>query len=195
MKRVFIGILLLVSSLTALAQTVPQPTRRTMTVGEVATYLLSLQPKAPTNSSTRLVVIAPFLHPSLSSSFDALVHGWCENPFFFSCSPAHYPISVTIITGASTVEWFRVPATPKTLALPGGVSQHAAPMWMLKDAPKKGVWLVLTPRLEDEAVLIGGLLDGSSATAELVNAPGLASAMYKQLFVETLIAQATRWNP
>jgi hypothetical protein len=123
------------------------------------------------------------------------VHGWCENPGFLSCNPAHFPIVVTIITGVQTVEMFRVPATSKTLALPGGLSSLAAPVWTLTNMPNKGLWLVMTPRPEDESIIVGSLLDGSGSSAQQYKGTGIATAMYKQSLIDTIIAQAGRWYP
>ena len=194
MKRLFVAVLTVACALVSAFAQSTQPSRRTLTVGDVGAYLLALQPKELGVAAPRLVVIAPSLHSSLVSSFDSLAHGWCENPVLLWCNPAHLPVDVTIITGTSTTASWLVPARTGN-GLPGSLTPRAAAVWTLKDAPGRGVWLVLTPRLEDEALLIGGVVDGGGASAELIQAPGLASAMYKQLFVDAVISRATRWTP
>ena len=194
MKSLSIALLVVLCTTLSLAQTA-KPEPQTLNEAQVAAYLLGLQPQGMTGNVTRMLVMAPYLSPTLQNSFDALVHGWCENPGFLSCNPAHFPINLTIITGIQNVEWFRVPATAKTLALPGGLSSHSATVWTLKNTPTQGVWLIMTPKLEDESVIVGALLNGSGNTVQQFKGMGIATGLYKQLLIDTIISQAQRWQP
>ena len=195
MKKILAIMLVLCCATFSLAQTTMPPKPETLNESQLAAYLLSLQPQGMTGGVSKMLVMAPYLPPTLQNSFDALVHGWCENPGFLSCNPAHFPINLTIITGIQNVEWFRVPATAKTLAIPGGLSSHAATVWTLKNTPNQGVWLIMTPKLEDESVIVGALLNGSGNTVQQFKGTGIATGLYKQLLIDTIISQAQRWQP
>lgn len=204
--KTFLGLLLAGFSL-ALAQTAPpapappslppnlQPEQRTLTTADLARFLLTLQPQKIGERPGRLEVIAPVLHSALASSFDALVHGWCENPGFLTCNPPHYPIPVTVITGRTGLESWRDVASSRPLYIPGALSSHAGAVYALEKPPSTGVWLAWGREDGLEYVLTGPAIDGAGDTALLVKAPALASAMHKQMFVAELTKQAARWTP
>jgi hypothetical protein len=185
-----------------------QPSSRVVSVNGLAQFLKDLQPKSPRDPGGKLEVVAAYLHPSLVGSFDAMAHGWCEGLVFLGCGISHYPISVTILTGEASRDFFRVPATEKFLALPGGLSRHAAAVYLLKKTPSSAVWLVWgTKPLEaaqarevlvsgqDEYLITGPLLNGTGDTATIVKAPALATTMHRQMFLSELVSQSPRWRP
>jgi hypothetical protein len=130
----------------------------------------------------------------LVGSFDAMAHGWCEGQVFLGCAASHFPISVTILTGTASKEFFRVPATEKWLALPGGLSRHAAPVYLLKNPPSSAVWLAWGRKDGEQFVITGPLLNGTGGTAMVIKAASLATVMHKQMFLTELIAQSSRWR-
>jgi hypothetical protein len=170
--------------------------QKSLNASELGKYLLSLQPKSLGVSEYTLVVIAPFLPSGFVSNFDALAHGWCENPGLIPlCNPSHFPITVNILTGERGKESFRVPATWKTIAIPFVLSGNAATVYVVRDNPSQAIWLVRSSRPENEAIVMGGLLNGTGDTAQLIQGPGIASTMYQQMLLGEVIARATRWQP
>ena len=172
-----------------------QPSSRVVNVNGLAQFLKDLQPKNPQDPGGRLEVVAAYLHPALVGSFDAMAHGWCEGSVFLGCGISHYPISVTILTGEASRDFFRVPATEKFLALPGGLSRHAAAVYLLKKTPSSAVWLVWGTKPFEEYVITGPLLNGTGDTATIVKAPALATTMHRQMFLSELVSQSPRWRP
>ena len=170
------------------------PESREVDAGGLALFLKDLQPKSNREAGGRLEVVASYLHPALVGSFDAMAHGWCEGQVFLGCGTSHFPISVTILTGNATREFFRVPATEKWLALPGGLSRHAAPVYLLKNPPSSAVWLAWG-RNGEQFVLTGPLLNGTGGTATIIKAASLATVLHKQMFLSELINQSSRWRP
>ena len=196
MKPILIALFLSLTLLTlATAQQQPAVTQRTLDASALGTYLLSLQPKDAAPAQYNLTVIAGTLPSAFTTAFDALTHGWCQDALFLWCRPAHYPIPVTIITGEAGKESFRVPATNQRLALPTALSGGAAEVWVVKDNPAQAIWLVRSSNPEKEAILIGGLLSGVGGTAQLTSAPGIATAMHRQLLLDAVKTRATRWQP
>jgi hypothetical protein len=186
----------------AAAQTAPppaipanlQPSKEIITTTQLAQLLLELQPTQPGQQAGKLEIIAPTMPSSLSSSFEALVFGWCEHPAFLTCNPAHYPIAVTVLTGKTTLEPWRSIATWRYLQLPGALSGNAASVYALDKPPPTSVWLAWG-RDGAQYVITGGALEGAGETATVVKAPGLATALHAQLFVSELVKQSRRWTP
>jgi hypothetical protein len=192
----FFVVLLFSLTLIAAAQPIqPAITNSTLDAAGVGKYLLSLQPKSPVASGFNLTVIAPVLPSAFTSSFDALTHGWCENPGFLSCNPSHFPIAVKILTSQAGQESFRVPATWRTLSLPLALSGNAAEVYVVKNNPAQAIWLVRNTDPNKEAILMGGLLSGTTSSAQLIAGPGIASAMYTQMLLDEIMARAVRWQP
>jgi hypothetical protein len=61
MKRFLLVLLILCSATQSLAQ--PTENFKTLNESELAAYLLSLQPQQNTNSTTKMLVLAPYLSP------------------------------------------------------------------------------------------------------------------------------------
>jgi hypothetical protein len=185
----------------ARAQSVPgmpaemQPSSLRVNVNGLAQFLKDLQPKSDREPGGRLEVVAAYLHPALVGSFDAMAHGWCEGAAFLGCAASHFPIPVTVLTGSDSREYFRVPATEQWLALPGGLSRHAAPVHLLKKIPSSAVWLAWGRTPLEQYVITGPLLNGTGESATILKAPGLATTMHRQMFLSELIAQSPRWKP
>ena len=194
MRYLLIALFFLITLATAQQQQ-PGITQGTLTAGDLSTYLLSLQPKDGAPAQYNLTVVASTLPSAFTTAFDALTHGWCQDPILLWCRPAHYPIPVTVITGESGKESFRVPATSQRLALPSALSGGAAEVWVVKDNPAQAIWLVRSSKPEQEAILIGGLLSGVGGSAQLTAAPGIATAMHRQLLLDAVKSRATRWQP
>jgi hypothetical protein len=193
MKWVLIALMTL--SLTPMAQSQQNYVKnRVVGAGELGQYLLELQGVDGGSTGFTLTVISGNLAPAFTQSFNALAHGWCKDPILAWCRPAYFPIGVKIITGEAGRESFRVPATPGS-GLPLILTAWSAEVWVLKDNPSKSVWLVQNTDPQKEAIIIGGLLDGSASFATITEAPGLATAMYKQLLLDAVISRATRWTP
>lgn len=193
--KLFLAFLLTLTMVAVAQTTQPAITNTTLDTAGLGKYLLSLQPKSPASSGFNLTVIAPNLPSAFTNSFDALTHGWCENPGFLSCSPSHYPIAVKILTSRVGRESFRVPATWRTLSLPLALSGNAAEVYVVANNPTQAIWLVRNTDPSKEAILMGGLLSGSSSSAQLISGPGIASTMYNQMLLDQIMARAERWQP
>ncbi len=183
---------------TAPAPSIPanlQPARRTVTTAQLAKLLLELQPTMPGQPPGKLEIIAPVMPPALASSFDALVHGWCERPAFLTCNPPHYPIQVTVLTGKTALESWRGIATWRYLQIPGALSGNAASVYALTKPPLTSVWLAWNREDGAEYAITGPATEGTGDTATVINAPGLATILHAQLFVGELVQQSTRWTP
>jgi hypothetical protein len=172
-----------------------QPSSRMVNLNGLTQFLKDLQPKTPRHPGGRLEVVAAYLHTALVGSFDAMAHGWCEGSVFLGCGISHHPISVTILTGEASRDFFRVPATETFLALPGGLSRHAAAVYLLKKTPSSTVWLVWGIKPLEEFLITGPLLNGTGDTATIVKAPALATTMHRQMFLSELVSQSPRWRP
>jgi hypothetical protein len=165
-------------------------TSERLTVAQFADRIV----RAPRNN-LRLTVIAANLNPALQTTVNALAHGWCENPVLVWCGAVHPPIAMRVLTGEGVSAWWLEAAQDRFDALPGALSRRRAEVILLKTTPTRTVWLLEDAKDGDWLVTGRGLDAYLADDITVVRAPGLATAMLKQLFVDQVIQTGRRWEP
>lgn len=150
--------------------------------------------RTPRNN-LRLTIIAANLNPALSNTVNALAHGWCENPILLFCGAVHRPIPMRVLTGEPVSAWWLKAAQAIFDEIPGSLTRRRAEVILLKTTPSRTVWLLEDSKDGDWLVTGRGLDSYLADDITLIRAPGLATAMLKQLFVDQVIGSGTRWEP
>ncbi|NJK43619.1 MAG: hypothetical protein HC933_04505 [Pleurocapsa sp. SU_196_0] len=165
-------------------------TNERMTVAQFSDRLI----RTPRNN-LRLTIIAANLNPALQTTVNALAHGWCENPVLFWCGAIHFPIPMRVLTGENVASWWLQAAQLVYDQIPGALTQRRAEVILLKTTPSRTVWLLEDAKDGDWLVTGRGLDTYLADDITVIKAPGLATAMLKQLFVDQVIQTGRRWEP